>query len=207
MVVAFSTHTGIPRKDSRTHSRPKISSRALNPFFGPGSVHSGSASWGDCERMFPGWLRVSSLPWLVPKQSLDSTVSPLWRGWVKGVYVFSCIRPPALLEEWPGSFMCHCGSTGVERIPNKSQHRKLTLEKKILSPPPPHSCWVSNPRPSDQESGDLPSERPRPSKRSFMFWSSSSLDICILLCFFLNKLRVLTYCCHKWFARCLAVSS
>ena len=30
--------------------------------------------------------------------------------------------------------MCHCSNTGVERTPNKSQHTKLTLEKKILSP-------------------------------------------------------------------------
>ena len=33
-----------------------------------------------------------------------------------------------------GVFMCHCGNTGVERTPNKSQHTKLTLEKKILPP-------------------------------------------------------------------------
>ena len=30
--------------------------------------------------------------------------------------------------------MCHCGNTGVERTRNKSQHRKLTLAKKILPP-------------------------------------------------------------------------
>ena len=45
-----------------------------------------------------------------------------------------CNLTPALLAKWPGSFSCHCGSTGVERTPNKSQHRKLTLEKKILLP-------------------------------------------------------------------------
>ena len=33
-----------------------------------------------------------------------------------------------------GSFICHCGNTGVERTPNKSQHKKLTLEKKIFPP-------------------------------------------------------------------------
>ena len=27
--------------------------------------------------------------------------------------------------------MCHCGNTGVARTLNKSQHRKLTLKKKI----------------------------------------------------------------------------
>ena len=36
-----------------------VSSRRLIPFFMPGSVHSGSASWDDCGRMFPDKLRVS----------------------------------------------------------------------------------------------------------------------------------------------------
>ena len=36
---------------------------------------------------------------------LDSgTVSPLRLDWVKGVCVFRCNLPSALLEEWPGSF-------------------------------------------------------------------------------------------------------
>ena len=30
--------------------------------------------------------------------------------------------------------MCHCGDTGVERTPNKSQHTKLSPEKVILPP-------------------------------------------------------------------------
>ena len=41
----------------------------------------------------------------------------------------------ALLAEWPGSFTCFCGNTGVEAwngYQNTSQHRKLTLEKNIL---------------------------------------------------------------------------
>ena len=48
--------------------------------------------------------------------------------------MFRCNLPPTPLAEWPGSFTCHCGSTGMERTPNKSQHRKLTPEKKILPP-------------------------------------------------------------------------
>ena len=43
--------------------------------------------------------------------------------------MFSCNLPPALLAKWPGSFTCYCGNT---RHQNKSQHRKLTREKKIL---------------------------------------------------------------------------
>ena len=48
--------------------------------------------------------------------------------------MFSCNLPPALLAEWPGFFTCYCGNTGVERNRNKSQHRRSTLEKKILPP-------------------------------------------------------------------------
>ena len=52
----------------------------------------------------------------------------------KATYV-KCMRnlPPALLAEWPGSFTCYCGNTGWNGYRNKSQHRKLTLEKKILN--------------------------------------------------------------------------
>ena len=51
-----------------------------------------------------------------------------------GVCVFRCNLPPALLAEWLGSFTCHCSNTREEQTPNKSQHRKLTLEKKISQP-------------------------------------------------------------------------
>ena len=51
-----------------------------------------------------------------------------------GVCMFRCNLPPALWVEWPGSFTCHCGNTRVEWTPIKSQHTKLTPEKKILPP-------------------------------------------------------------------------
>ena len=60
--------------------------------------------------------------------------SPFRLCWAKDACVFRCNLPPALLAEWQGSFTCHCGNTGLERTPNKSQHTKLTLEKKILPP-------------------------------------------------------------------------
>ena len=50
----------IPRL--RFFFKSKISSGTLIPFFMRGSVHSGSASWDDCRRMFPYMLRVSSFP-------------------------------------------------------------------------------------------------------------------------------------------------
>ena len=64
---------------------------------------------------------------------LDSgIVSPLWLHCVMGVCMFEHNMPPALLAEWLGSFTCHCIKAGVEQTPNKSQHTKLTLEKKNL---------------------------------------------------------------------------
>ena len=48
--------------------------------------------------------------------------------WVKDV--FRCNLSAAHLAEEPGTFMCHCGNVGVEWTLNKSQHRKLTLERK-----------------------------------------------------------------------------
>ena len=40
----------------------EISSRTLITLFVPGSVHNGSASLDDCDRVFPDELRVSSFP-------------------------------------------------------------------------------------------------------------------------------------------------
>ena len=44
----------------------EISSRTLVLVFMPGSVHSSSASWDDCGRMFPDTMRVSSLSDTLP---------------------------------------------------------------------------------------------------------------------------------------------
>ena len=67
----FSSRERILVECSTTHSPPALfilfflvefSTRTLIPLFRPGSVHSGSASWDDCDRVFPDELRVSSLP-------------------------------------------------------------------------------------------------------------------------------------------------
>ena len=77
------------------------------------------------------WARFLIGSHTMPGQK-DSQPTPTSLG--QGVCVFRCNLPPALLTEWPGSFTCHCGNTGAERTPNKCQHTKLTLEKKILPP-------------------------------------------------------------------------
>ena len=64
-------------------------------------------------RIGPQWLSKLRRLWpSVPRQIacelvsliyLDSKVSPLRHGWIKGVCVFRCNLPPALLAKWPGS--------------------------------------------------------------------------------------------------------
>ena len=152
LVVAFSSLARILGECLTFHYPPapfffffwmEISSRALIPLFRPGSVNSDSASWDDCGRKFSDKLRVSSFPDRFPHRLHG----------VKSICVLSCNLPPALLAEWPGSFTCYCGNLGLERAPNKSQHTKLTLErKKKISL---CSCRDSNLQPFHHESGAL----------------------------------------------------
>ena len=131
----------------------KISSGTLILLFRPGSIPSGS----ELRRLWP------NVPWqvaceldsgYVSTRCLDKGIASLLRiQWVKGVWVYRCKLPLALLTEWPGSFTCYCCNTGVERTRNKSQHTKLTLEKRFL--PRHRSCWDSNSQPFDHESGAL----------------------------------------------------
>ena len=99
----------------------------------PGSVHCSSVSWDDPGRVFPDELHVSSIPDRFPHCACG-IVRLLWLHWVKDVCMSRCNLPPILLAEWPGSFTCHCSTTGVEWTLNKSQYTKLTLERKILLP-------------------------------------------------------------------------
>ena len=92
-----------------------------------------SPQWlSELRRLWPSvpWQVACELvSWLVPTPCLDSgIVSPLRLRWVKDVWVFRFNLPPALLAEWPGSFACHCGNTGMELTPK---------EKEILPPPLP----------------------------------------------------------------------
>ena len=98
----------------------EISSRAPVPHLRPGLVHCDSASRGDCRRVFSDKSRVSSFFWQFSRLCLDSIVIPPWLRWVKGVCVFRCNLPPALVAEWPGSFTCQRSNTVVKRTLNKS---------------------------------------------------------------------------------------
>ena len=63
-------------------------------------------------------------------QSFTSLQRHFIQSHIGRVCVFSCILPPAFLAEWPGSFTAV--TRGWNGYWSKSQHRKLTLEKKIL---------------------------------------------------------------------------
>ena len=83
----------------------EISSRTLISPLRPGSVHSGSASWDDCGRMFPDKLCLSSFPDRFHTLCLNNgIVSPLRLRWVKGVCVFQFKLPPALFARMTGVF-------------------------------------------------------------------------------------------------------
>ena len=135
----------------------EISSCKLIPLFRPGSINIGSVSWDNCNWMFPDELHVSSFLDKIPTLCLDSgIVSPLRLHWVKGVCMFRCNLPPALLAEWPGSLMCHCGNTGVEQTLNKVSTQSWLRKKKFSC----RSCWDSSSQPSDHKSGALPTGYP-----------------------------------------------
>ena len=62
-------------------------------------------------------------------------VSLLRLRWIKGVYAYLGVT--CHLHFWQndwGLLRATAVTRGMERTPNKSQHRKLTLEKKILPP-------------------------------------------------------------------------
>ena len=63
------------------------------------------------------------------KQHSQPTLTSLGQG-----CVFSCNLLPALLTEWPSSFMCHCCNKGVERWDSNWQpfnHESSTLTNKL----------------------------------------------------------------------------
>ena len=85
------------------------------------SCYMAGATWNCCR------LGSSSVYTIQPCTSLQG------HSHIPRVYVFSCNLSPALLAEWPGSFTC-CNTGWWNGYRNKSQYRKLTLEKKIFLP-------------------------------------------------------------------------
>ena len=107
--------------------------RTLIPLFRPGSVHSGSASWDDSGLAFSASCVWTRFPDRFPNNAWTAALSTYsWLRWVKVVCVFRCNLPPAFLAEWRGLLCATVVTWGKEQTPSKSQHTKLTLEKKIL---------------------------------------------------------------------------
>ena len=113
----------------KTQHYVEISLHTLLPLLMPRLVHSGSVSWDDFGRMFPDKLCVSISLYVLTLCLDSSIVSPLRLHWVKGVCIYRCNLPSALLAEWPGSFICHCGKTGVEQTQSKSAHKVNSKEE------------------------------------------------------------------------------
>ena len=103
----------------------------------PGSVHSGSASRDDCGRMFPDKLRVSSFPYRFPHYAWTAAWSA-HSDFVRSS-VYTCSGVTCHLHFWQND----------RGILNKSQHTKLSLEKKFSR----RSCRNSNSQPFDHASG------------------------------------------------------
>ena len=103
--------------------------------FMPASVHGGSASGDDYGRMFPDKLRVNSFLDRFPHCAWTTAQSA--KSDFVGSRVYACLGVTCHLHFWRndrGLLRATTGTREWERTPNKSQHIKLTLEKKILPP-------------------------------------------------------------------------
>ena len=129
VVVALFSLARILGEWSTIHSMPvhfflevEISLRTQTPLFMLGSLHSGSANWDDSGGMFPDKLCVSLFPDRFPHYARTVTVAQSAHSDFVGSRVYACL----------GIFYVPLSNTWAERMPNKSQHTKLTLKKKIL---------------------------------------------------------------------------
>ena len=90
---------------------------------------------------------LTALAWLVPQESAarvslgafcvhHTTMHCVTSCKATFVKVYACLAVTCHLRFWQndraGSFMCYCSNPGVDGYRNKSQHKKLTLEKKII---------------------------------------------------------------------------
>ena len=78
--------------------KEKTSSCMLIPLFMPGSVHSGSVSWDDCEWMFPDQLRASSFLDRFPHYAWKTAESA--HSDFVGSRVYACLGVTCHLHFW-----------------------------------------------------------------------------------------------------------
>ena len=92
----------------------------------------------------------------------------------KATYIMCMFKrnlPPAHLAEWPGSFMCHCCNTGVERLLKQESEQKVDSGEENFPTAP---AGESNPQPSDY--GALPLSDPRPRFLRFRYFPSYQMS-------------------------------
>ena len=131
VVVAFSSLARILEECLTIHSCLRIfffevenSSCTLISLFRPGAVHSGSASWDNCGRMFLDESRVSSFPYRFPHYAWTEAMSA--HSDFVGSRVYAYLGVTALLAEWPESFTCHCSHNHESgTLPTSSLKYKL----------------------------------------------------------------------------------
>ena len=89
--------------------------------------------------------------WLVPRETIAHSVQVLYTPYnhapvysvilCEATYVSTCMlscNPPlALSAEWPWSFTCYCGNTGLERIAKWKSAQKVGTEEKNYPADPP----------------------------------------------------------------------
>ena len=111
----------------------EISLRTLIPLVRPGSAHSGSASWGRYNRVFPDELRVSSFPDRFPHSAWTAAYSVYSD--FDGSRVYACLGVTCHLRFWSNDRGL-LRATAITRGWNGHGIRVSTqsrLAKKILS--------------------------------------------------------------------------
>ena len=130
----------------------EVSLRTLIPLFRPGSVHSGYASWDDCDRVFPDDLRVSLFPDRFPHYAWTAAWSA-HSDFVESK-VYACLGVTCHRDFWQND-------QGILRaaavIRGWSGHRiKVSTQSWLWSRKfSNRSCWDSNSQPFTHESGAL----------------------------------------------------
>ena len=164
VVVAFSSQgfwenvqQFIPRLGFFVFLKVEISLFMLIPLFRPGSVHSGSVSWDDCDRVFADELYVSSFPERFTP-CLDSNIA---RFDFVGSKVYMCLSETCHLHFWQNDQgLLH--ATAVMRVWNGHRMRvstQSTLEKNTLLPLLPgfeFATFQSQVQPSKQQTIPAP---------------------------------------------------
>ena len=166
-MVAFSSRARILGECSTIHSPPtrflyflwvEISLCTLIPLFTPGLVHSGSASWDDCYRVFPDELRVSSFldrfphyAWTVPYSAHSNFI---------GSRVYTCVGVTCHLHFWQNDWgLLH--ATAVTQGWDRHRIRVSTQSWLWTRKFSHHSCRDLNLQPFDYKSSALTNKLPR----------------------------------------------